>query len=86
MLKYHLKITDNETGETIDDADITCMFGGIATAKGVKECALSHKATNFHTAATLISANNVIEMVVNQCGKQMKELIKEMLKARGEAQ
>lgn len=84
MLKYHIKITDNETGEAIEDDDLLCFFGGIATAKGVKECALSHAAKNFQTAAAVIAANNVIEMVVTHGGEKMKELIQAMLEARGE--
>lgn len=84
MLKYHIKITDNETGEAIEDTDLLCLFGGIATAKGVKECALSHAATNFQTAAALIAANRVVEMVVTRGGYQMKELIKAMLEELGE--
>ena len=76
MLKYHIKITDNETGEVIDDIDALCIFGGIGTEEGVRECALSHAANNFQTACTLIAANNVLEMVTNNCGKKMRELIK----------
>ena len=82
MLKYHIKITDNETGEVIDDTDFLCMFGAIGIKNGVRQCALSHAANNFQTAATLIGANDVIEMVVNECGEKMRELIKAMLEER----
>ena len=37
MLKYHIKITDNETGEVITESDRNCIIAGLGNEKGAAE-------------------------------------------------
>lgn len=40
MLKYHVKITDNETGEVIADKNYNCMIGAFGYEDGASEMAI----------------------------------------------
>ena len=84
-MKYHITLTDNETGEIITDADIFAIFGAIAHEDGVAQCAFSHGASNMQTACALVAANEVLEMVVNDCGEMMKELVAAIMEERNES-
>lgn len=85
MLKYHIKITDNETGEVIEDSDALAVIGSIARAEGISVCAMNHRTTNFQLAASLIAANDAIEHVVNHSDPRLIELIETLIKERGES-
>lgn len=85
MLKYHVKITDNETGEVIEDTDALAVIGSIAKAESVAICAMNHRTTNFQLAAALIAANDAIEHVFNNCDPRMIELIETLIEERGES-
>ena len=85
MLKYHIKITDNETGEVIEDSDALAVIGSIAHAESVAVCAMNHRTTNFQLAASLIAANDAIEHVVNNSDPRLIELIETLIEERGES-
>lgn len=40
MLRYHVKITDNETGEVICDTDRNCIIAGLGFEDGAGEMAV----------------------------------------------
>jgi len=40
MLKYHVKITDNETGEVITDNNYNCLIGAFGHNDGASEMAI----------------------------------------------
>jgi len=80
MLKFHIKITDNETGRIIEDADIACIFGGIGFEDSTAQIALAHEASTLSVAKALIAANKVIEKVVNECGADVKAVCEILMK------
>ena len=85
-MKYHIKITDNVTGEILEDSDVLCILGAIGTARCVSKAVLASGATNEQLALTAIIANEAIEELVKGSNNQfmMKALIKEIMKARAE--
>ena len=37
MLKYHIKVTDNETGEIVHESNRNCIIAGLGNEKGAAE-------------------------------------------------
>lgn len=58
--KFHIKITDNETGEVLQESDTCAIIGGYATEDGAVGMALAHcnardHAKAIHAAETAIN-------------------------------
>lgn len=85
-MKYHIKLTDNSTGEILQDSDVLCIIGAIGTAEGVSKAVLASGATNEQLALTAIFANEAIEELVKGSDNpvMMEGLIKMIMKVRAD--
>ena len=77
-LKFHLTITDKETGKTVRDLDVGAVIGGILTADNTQGIILTG-CNNFDLARTIIAAESSVSKV-----REMKDdefdLLTSMLK------
>lgn len=62
-MKYHIKITNNETGEVIEDADFCCIIGAFGTKESAKEIA----AYDCPVFAIVGTAQAALSSVENAC-------------------
>lgn len=62
MLRYHIKITDNETGEVITERDYSCIIGGFGFDGGATEGRL-YACNTISVVSTLEAALNAVEAV-----------------------
>ena len=63
--KFHIKITDNETGEVIQEIDTCAIIGGYATEDGAVGTALAHCNSRNHAKA-IHAAETAINNVYNR--------------------
>lgn len=77
-MRYHLTITDNETGEVEQDIDFSILIGGMRTEKGDASVALSHRADAISVGAVVTRAYCVAEYVL----RSLPEIVAEAVLAK----
>ena len=65
MLKYHIEITDNETGKVLEDSDCSCLIGSFGNSQGAAEVAV-YSCGLIDIVATVTSALKSIEKVCSE--------------------
>lgn len=63
--KFHIKITDNETGEVLFDTDTCAITGGYVTEDGAVGIALAHCNTRNHAKAIHAAETSINHLYSN---------------------
>lgn len=84
-LKYHITLTDNETGEVIHDGDIEAIIGAFSTE--TRTAAIAKTSCSLRgLVATIVAAEDAIEHVIQGDDSGILELLLDLAKLENQMQ
>lgn len=77
-MKYHITITDNESGEIHVDQDTNCIIGACDAGEGTR-CMTFSECSNRDKLATVAGALEQVERALQAVPKKLQKAIREMV-------